>query len=228
MEGDSIARSATAPTVLVSGGINYDSASTGYQMSHDGRGGSQSESEAAAEAEGEGGNSLGRSDSELSVRRATPRPRSNELGAQEGGEGEAAGEMPTEADLAKRRHLYSFFALKFILGTVLFVRRVGPLPSTSLFIADAIANAGMAHFGLTVWLIMKYKVWGLLMAAMYEVPVFGWSLMVFAVASTYLYVFENTLWPWYNDLRCHWFSCCRRHTRSSGSIVAQPSEQPPP
>ena len=67
------------------------------------------------------------------------------------------------------------------------------------------SNAGMANFGMTVWLIVKYEVWPMVVTAMDEIPIFGWSLLLFSVGSGVLYVFESTVWPWYRELaQRHW------------------------
>ena len=74
------------------------------------------------------------------------------------------------------------------------------------------SDAGMIHFGMTVWLIVEYEVWPMAVTAMDEVPIFGWSLLLFSAGSGVLYVFESTVWPWYRELaqrQWHFLDGCR-------------------
>ena len=67
------------------------------------------------------------------------------------------------------------------------------------------SDTGMIHFGMTVWLIVEYDVWPMMVTAMNEVPIFGWSLLLFSAGSGALYVIESTVWPWYRGLaHRHW------------------------
>lgn len=103
-EGEGIARCVTAPTVLVGGGINHDA--RGQQPEVEG---SRGVSAIGVRVTSQG--------STWTVSDGQP-----DEGVPEDEARQAVAAVPTEADLANRRHAYAFFALKFILGmSVVFV-----------------------------------------------------------------------------------------------------------
>lgn len=110
-EGEGIARCVTAPTVLVGGGINHDAGGPNVRIGppHNARG-------QQPEVEGSRGVSA------IGVRVAsqgstwTVSDGQPDEGVPEDEARQAVAAVPTEADLANRRHAYAFFALKFILG----------------------------------------------------------------------------------------------------------------
>lgn len=126
-------------------------------------------------------------------------------------------DVPSETALAALRHRYAFFSLKFTLGvhSDLNVNRKSHFMIDSnrvYMIVEKCYGAGMIHFALTVWLVVEYEVWPVMEAAMQEMPVYGWSLVICTAVSSFLYVFENTLWFWYRDIphrKWHCLDGCR-------------------
>ena len=121
-------------------------------------------------------------------------------------------DVPSEAELPTLRHCYAFVALKFVLGVRMraltnystcicsIIQRLQTITKATRSLADITWSFIYVDLRcrnnsllLAVWLFVEYEIWPLIVTAMGEVPVFGWSLLAFSLSSALLYVREHAM-----------------------------------